>query len=297
MVLHRDQSIALRYIKWNEIYAHGVKPFQMYSNLPEDQKGLPESNVCFEEGTPCLVRNLRGMEDHFDIDKHGFSFARVDPVSFMDWKSAPNVVQDYYPQVVALLKRHILAADHVHIFQHRVCSTSQLSNGPNEDIVVSAEPSFLKPAATVHVDLSRVEVSGLIANLAADGHDKVGGHSIQDARVRVINVWRPLFHPADDWPLALCDGSTVKEEDILAVQKIRTNRKGEGLCPLYRSHYKWYFLEGQGVDEVLFLKNFDSLGSVEAKFAPHAAFRPQNLRPNAPPRSSIEVRALVFSNP
>jgi hypothetical protein len=69
----------------------------------------------------------------FDIDTHGFSFARVDPVSFMDWKSAPNVVQDYYPQVVALLKRHILAADHVHIFQHRVCSTSQLSSIPSWD--------------------------------------------------------------------------------------------------------------------------------------------------------------------
>lgn len=69
------------------------------------------------------------------------------------------------------------------------------------------------------------------------------------------------------------------------------------------------------MDEVLFLKNFDSLESVEAKckipksesfngfspsrlvVAPHAAFRPQNPRPNAPPRSSIEVRALVFTTP
>lgn len=79
------------------------------------------------------------------------------------------------------------------------------------------------------------------------------------------SVWTPLFYPAEDWPLALCDGSTVTNEDFITIRKIRHDSEGDGFCPLYRRHYKWYYLEAQSPDEALLLKNYDSSSSVKAK--------------------------------
>ena len=76
------------------------------------------------------------------------------------------------------------------------------------------------------------------------------------------SVWTPLFHPAEGWPLALCDGSTVTNQGFITIRKIRHGFEGDGVCPLYRRHYKWYYLEARASNEG---KNYDSSYSVKAK--------------------------------
>lgn len=73
------------------------------------------------------------------------------------------------------------------------------------------------------------------------------------------------MNPVEDHSLALCDGSTVRPEDLIASDIITDNYRGESLQPLFRDHYKWHFLSNQTKDEVLLLKMYDSSSSVKAK--------------------------------
>ncbi len=47
-------------------------------------------------------------------------------------------------------------------------------------------------------------------------------------------------------------------------------------------------------NEALLIKGYDSLDDGRARFALHTAFDDPTTPPNAAPRESIEVRALVF---
>ena len=47
-------------------------------------------------------------------------------------------------------------------------------------------------------------------------------------------------------------------------------------------------------DEALLLKVYDSARDGVARFSPHTAFADPGAPSNAPPRQSIELRALLF---
>lgn len=126
------------------------------------------------------------------------------------------------------------------------------------------------------------------------------------------SVWRPLS-PVENWPLALCDGSSMKYDDLLEVDLIRKDYIGSTMYAKYRDGFRWYYLENQKPEEVCFFKNFDSCTDVRAQseglflpdmsgrlimlsiVCPHVSFDQDNAPQNASPRESIEVRALVFT--
>jgi hypothetical protein len=134
-------------------------------------------------------------------------------------------------------------------------------------------------------------------------------------------VWRPLRHPVEDYPLAVCDGSTVPETSLVTADHVRKFYIGESLYPLHNESYRWYYLNRQTKDEVLLLKMFDNKEGVKARcmFAisfrwleiselglmfmlilyftdcPHTSFKQSDVKEGAKPRESIEVRVLVYS--
>jgi hypothetical protein len=61
-----------------------------------------------------------------------------------------------------------------------------------------------------------------------------------------------------DWPLAVCDGRTIKEHDLVASDNIRRNNVGENLFARYSPNYRWHYLSNQEKDEVFLLKIYDS---------------------------------------
>lgn len=77
------------------------------------------------------------------------------------------------------------------------------------------------------------------------------------------SAWRPIS-VVENWPLALCDGSSIHYEDLLEVDLIRKEYIGATMYAKYRPGYKWYYVEQQTADEVCLFKNFDSDGSVKA---------------------------------
>jgi hypothetical protein len=58
--------------------------------------------------------------------------------------------------------------------------------------------------------------------------------------------------------------------------------------------HRWYWLPEMTTDEALLLKVYDSARDGPARFSPHTAFADPGAPPDAPPRQSIELRALLF---
>jgi hypothetical protein len=131
-------------------------------------------------------------------------------------------------------------------------------------------------------------------------------------RFQIVNLWRPISHPAFDWPLALCDYRSVDlTEDIFVIHVNYGVHASEGLAVKYNANQSWKYFPGMSPDEFIVFKTcvdtsfplsmtsfnpwycrFDS--AEEGSFTLHAAFKDPAAPEMAPPRVSIEVRALLI---
>jgi hypothetical protein len=72
------------------------------------------------------------------------------------------------------------------------------------------------------------------------------------------SVWRPLINTVQDWPLAICDGSTVSLTDLVEADHIRRHYMGSTMYLQHNLNQRFYYMSNQTKDDVLMFKNFDS---------------------------------------
>jgi hypothetical protein len=104
-----------------------------------------------------------------------------------------------------------------------------------------------------------------------------------------------LINAVEDWPLAICDGSTVDPGDLVETDHVRRHYTGSTMYLKHNLSQKFCYMNRQSKDDVLIFKNFEPRKGVEGKYAPHASFQHPYPAEGLTPRESIEVRALVFS--
>jgi hypothetical protein len=75
--------------------------------------------VDWETLEPKAVTDIRGREEEFDLDSHGFKFLSR-PTSFTQWSDRRAVEGKYLPEVEALIKDTVERVDEVQIFDWRV---------------------------------------------------------------------------------------------------------------------------------------------------------------------------------
>jgi hypothetical protein len=141
----------------------------------------------------------------------------------------------------------------------------------------------------VHVDQSYAASQSRVPHHLPDEAE-----SLLAGRVQIINVWRPIGKPVQRDPLAVCEASSVAEEDLIPVPLILPNREGATLSVLYSPNHRWCYKRGLTPEEVILIKNYDSKEDGRARRAPHSAFTDPTAVEDAPTRESIEVRCLVF---
>ena len=83
-------------------------------------------------------------------------------------------------------------------------------------------------------------------------------------------------------------------EDLLVAERRYPNRVGQTYAVNYNPAHRWYWFPRMRRDEALVFKVFDSEKDGRARFTPHTSFDDPGTPPGAPPRQSIEARALVF---
>jgi hypothetical protein len=127
------------------------------------------------------------------------------------------------------------------------------------------------------------------------------------------SVWKPLRGPLRDWPLALCDYTSLGKGDLVEVDEVHREDILESHGLQYSPEQKWFYLSDQTAEEILIFKSVDShvKGEGECSFyfcsetcirkkifglirilVPHAAFKDPRY-PYELPRESIELRILV----
>ncbi|KAJ3488092.1 hypothetical protein NLI96_g3089 [Meripilus lineatus] len=258
-----DGSKAYTYI--NADTSTGVRP-QNWEAVPHDLE----------------IENIRGREGDYTLDNAGFYFGNEKSAhtAFVDDKAIEN---EYYPESIELVKK-ITGATRAVIFDHTI-----RRHRPG---VVDDSPDKRQPVPRVHVDQTT-------ASSIARVHRHLPpteAPELLKRRFQIINLWRPISHPALEWPLALCDFRSIDQKNDLVPVTLRyPDRDGETFGVGFNPNHKWKYVRGMTPEEFVLIKCFDSKDDGKtAILTPHTAFQDPTTPPDAPLRESIELRLLVF---
>ncbi|KAL2270785.1 hypothetical protein VTJ83DRAFT_156 [Remersonia thermophila] len=251
-----------------------------------------------------------------DIDVSGFAFY-TSPAAEKDFTDDAAVRSGYYAEVEALLRSKLPGIAHVEIFDHTIRRRDPSApRQPVQQVHVDQTPAAAEARVRRHVKRPRDEVDALLQR-----------------RYQIINVWRPIGHPATDFPLALIDWRTTRPEDLVPVdllyplhhrtggekddddrgkerppeptQDVNSTEgyevRGETYGVVPSDRHKFYYVKDMTPDEALFIKCFDSRAQGQPKgregvaaLTPHTAFEDPATPEGTKGRQSIEVRCLVF---
>jgi len=227
--------------------------------------------------TQVSIHNARLLEEPANIDRQGFE--RLEHASAVaNLEDDDQVRAHYYPETEALLKQRTGAVKVV-IFDH----TIRVDEPGRED------RGLREPVRYVHNDQTeRSAIRRVRDHLPADEAEQ---RLLK--RFAIINVWRPIGAPVLSSPLALCDARSIASGDLLPSDLVYRDKVGETFSVRANPAHRWYFYPRLQPDEVLLLKIHDSRRDVAQRSA-HTAFDDPTTPADAPPRRSIELRALVF---
>jgi len=246
------------------------------------ETGGPGSTDVRTGGKPdprqVVMHNGRPYASEFTLDRDGFRFVRHD-TKVTDFYDEDQVRRVYYPEMEALVQSES-GAKRVVVFDHTLRTA---------DDALRETKKLREVVRRVHNDYTEWSGPQRVRDLLPDEAEQ-----LLRGRVQIINLWRPLRGPLLDAPLAVCDASTVKPEQLVPSDLVYQNRVGETYSVTFDPAHRWYYVPKMKADEVLLLKCYDSETDGRARFAPHTAFTDPTTPPNAPPRESIELRALVF---
>ncbi|KAK3392830.1 hypothetical protein B0H63DRAFT_2192 [Podospora didyma] len=257
-----------------------------------------------------------------DIDVAGFAVYSHSPAKETQFTDHAAVLDGYYAEVESLLREKLPGkVRKVVIFDHTI-----RRHDPS---------SPRQPVQQVHVDQTPAAAAARVRRHVAPADE---ADNLLKGRYQLINVWRPIGHPATDFPLAVVDWRTTSPEDLIAVdllypllggaaekekqqqreeidyrgkeklpdpESVKSTAgyevKGETYGVVPNENHKMYYVKDMGVDEVMFIKCFDSWGDGKeggkkgvAALTPHTAFIDPATPAGTPGRQSIEVRCLVF---
>src|SRR5262249_57214804 len=91
-------------------------------------------------------------------------------------------------------------------------------------------------------------------------------------RFAIVQVWRPIRHPVESFPLAICDARSISPSDFLISERRYPNRIGQTYAITYNPQHRWYYLPRMRREEALVFKVFDSAKDARAPCSPHTPF-------------------------
>jgi hypothetical protein len=249
-----------------------VKPARYVMEPPA---GVPRWNGV-DDPRQVTIEDARGRESAFSLDRNGFALAQA-PTQVDDFYNPDEIKSVYYPEVERLL-RDALGASRVVVFDHNVRNATR--------------DGFAAPSRRVHNDHTVNSAPRRVQD-----HLGTEAEELLQHRFGIVNVWRPIRGPALDSPLALCDAQSFTDADLIASDLVYPHVRGETSSVEFNPEHRWYYFSEQQPDEVILIRVHDSADDGRARLSFHTSFENRLAPPDAPPRESIEVRALVFFPP
>ncbi|KAG9250322.1 putative CmcJ-like methyltransferase [Emericellopsis atlantica] len=218
------------------------------------------------------------------LDVHGFCFlraeTRLDPEKA--YKQKDEVKDAFWHEIEAILHHHFPQYSRIEAFDFTLRKRDPEYPVKNRGY----NPEYENPSGGAHADFSQ-QGGPLVLQHCFQGQDKFWEGKDFD----MINVWRPLRGPTDDWPLAMCDYTSISTNDDLVLNDaIKRDLVVECSLMHHSDTHRWHYLKDHDVDTLLVFRNSDSLGKRARGF--HAAVCNPNT--TGPPRESVEVRLVAF---
>lgn len=250
---------------------HGIS--RHLHNLP-----LVDEAVWIEDGRPRVAE--------FELDKHGFGLCKGIGVD-ADPRLSPKHRAAYVDEMAEYLKQFV-GAEKVVVSNSTIRRSERSSRFRRDGTTV--------PGRFVHCDYSASHAGSEFWIHRLLPHEEATRRL--GKRYSIYNLWRSLSDPPQDVPLAMCDARTLAPEDIVCADCIEEMDDDPALrfeIAVFRHNVKqrWYYFSAMLRHELLVFKGFDS-DRCRASIVAHAAFDDPSCPADAPPRESIEVRALAL---
>jgi hypothetical protein len=226
------------------------------------------------------IRDMRPLQAQLSFDRNGFVLVNQTSAC-RNFYDADEVERVYLPEIRALVQQLTGA--------QKVISFGVMTRTNNPD---AAEGNL--PAYGAHVDYGDRTVRDQVRLALGDAE---AARWLDRHRYMLINVWRPI-RTVESAPFALCDASTIARSDLCDSEVHGglgdPNRPTlYGYAIAFNDNQRWYYVPEQRPDEVLAFRLFDSDPDA-VQLTAHSAFTHPGLRPDAPPRESIELRTISF---
>ena len=225
------------------------------------------------------IRNGRMVDRPFDLERHGFRL--VDHPTLVEDFYDPVELQEVYYREIETLIGKMTGARRVTIFDHTL---------RHSDDDVRQARRLREAVRIVHNDYTEWSGPQRVRDLLPAAE----AEPLLRRRFAVIQVWRAIGRPVETAPLAICDAQSVAPADLIATERRHADRVGEIYHVAHNAAHRWYYFPKMRRDEALVFKCYDSQTDGRARFTIHSSFDDPGLRDGAPPRESIEARALVF---
>ena len=224
------------------------------------------------------IRNGRDLAGELSLEENGFVFVRHE-TRVRDFFDPGQVKATYYPEVERLI-REVSGAARVVLFDHTVRSGDEQER----------EARLVRePVLSAHNDYTEWSGPQRVRDILPDEAE-----ALLQRRFAIIQVWRAINQPIQSNPLAIADAKSVAFEDFLLAERRYPNRVGQTYRLMYNPNHRWYYFPQMRREEALVFKVYDSEKDGRARFTPHTSFVDPQSPPGAPPRQSIEARALAF---
>jgi hypothetical protein len=256
------------------------------------------------------VRNARLLEDA-SLDGCGFQLERHES-NVTDWTDEHQIAGIYYAEINDLVKR-VTGASHTFSNNHLLRETEpEVGGNPLAKLMAQSRGAI----HNVHNDFAESYGEGIIRTVASGGvpHTQTFGLTeavleagiseaeLRRSRLLVINTWRSTgSEPLRRLPLAVADRRSVPRSCLQSnlLGKVPSGKPRGGIDVYSAFHdprHEWCFFPEMTRDEVLLWKGYDS-AEVPARPGLHSAFDDPNAPPEAPERTSVEVRVLCLLPP
>ena len=230
------------------------------------------------EAKKVTIADGRTLAGELSLDGSGFVLVRH-PTAMRDFFDADELKRVYYPEIERLV-RELAGAKRAVLFDHTLRSGDE---GEREKRLIR------EPVLNAHNDYTEWSGPQRVRDLLPDEAE-----TLLKKRFAIIQVWRAINQPIRSNPLALADARSVAPEDLLISERRYPNRVGQTYRLRYNPAHRWVYFPELARDEAIVFKVYDSATDGRARFTPHTSFADPQTPPGAPPRQSIEARALVF---
>jgi hypothetical protein len=251
-------------------------------DTPFTYTGGPGSTEVRTGGTTdprrVTIHNGRLAADRFGLERDGFRFVGHD-TKITDFFDDAAVRSTYYAEMAALVKQES-GAKRVVVFDHTLRTADDADRETRK---------IREVVRRVHNDYTEWSGPQRVRDILPDEAE-----TLLARRFAIIQVWRPIRHPVETFPLAICDARSIPFENFVISERRYPGRVGQTYAVTYNPEHRWYWFPRMRRDEALVFKVYDSLQDGRARWTAHTAFDDPTAPPGGRPRESIEIRTLAF---